>query len=355
MPHGSPDLPPPKPEAVERALAFCRARGSFIFREVQNEFNFGRDELIAVMNALYRGDFIEKHGPARDGQPEWRMKPGAPGTYALFLSASAPSVPSVPAAKPWDPKRYGAKDYDHPDVQYWVGINSKLYWLAAVLGVACMADTLRQGLSFGLWPPFEPLYYFYFPVLTAYAAARDKEKRVRRAQAYEKRMGDLFLWAWVGILIFIWIYDWGNHTVFVPRTLYATLAAVFGVYAGVKIVAPAIWPIVPFDPDDPNDPDAPPQPAPGPEPLPGPGPAPLPGPTPNPTPDPGDDDGPEGNGRSSSGPILLAAYKNLGVFSIEDVARATGLTLPVIKGHLGQMVRWGHVQKEPGGKFRWLG
>ncbi|HVC08910.1 MAG TPA: hypothetical protein VNH15_03110, partial [Elusimicrobiota bacterium] len=267
--------PPPKPELVERVLAFCRARGSFIFREVQTHFNFGRDELIDVMNVLYRANFIEKHGPVRDGQPEWRMKPGAPGTYALFLSAppAASAAPEIARPKPPDNKRYSVKDSSHPDVQYWAGINSKLYWLAAVLGVACMIDTLRQSTSFGLWPPFEPLYYFYYPVLTAYAAARDKEKRVRRAQAYEKRMGDLFLWGWVGVMFFIWGYDAANHSVFVPHTLYATVVAVFGVYAGVRAAAWK-WPIVPFNPDDPNDPDAAPQPGQGPQPLPGPNPAP---------------------------------------------------------------------------------
>jgi len=88
MAHQSPDLPPPKPEAVARALEFCRKRGSFIFREVQNEFNFGRDELIMVMDALRRRGFIEKFGPVRDGQPEWRMRPAvqaggrAPRLYA---------------------------------------------------------------------------------------------------------------------------------------------------------------------------------------------------------------------------------------------------------------------------------
>ncbi|MDE2313063.1 MAG: hypothetical protein KGL04_02675 [Elusimicrobia bacterium] len=84
--------------------------------------------------------------------------------------------PEMPA-----PKRYAAKDYDHPDVQYWVSLNGKLWWAAASLGVLCMVDTLHQSFTYGAWPPYWPLYYLYYPIVAAYAAARDKEKRVRRA------------------------------------------------------------------------------------------------------------------------------------------------------------------------------
>ncbi|HVA67017.1 MAG TPA: hypothetical protein VNK24_08860 [Elusimicrobiota bacterium] len=343
MPHQSPDLPPPKPEAVARALAFCRARGSFIFREVQTEFNFGRDELIAVMNVLFRGDFIEKHGPVRDGQPEWRMKPGAPehppapGADARSPSASVPSVSSgssVPAgAKPWDPKRYGAKDSSHPQVRFWSTTSGMLYWAAAVLGLACMIDTLRQSTSFGLWPPFEPLYYFYYPVLTAYAAARDKEKRVRRAKEYERRMGEVFFSGWGAVLIFIWLYDWANNSVFYPRTLEPTIAVVLSVFAGVKI-AGAVWPIVPFDPDNPNDPDAPPQPAPGPRPAPG----------PDPTPTPGQDD----HAR------FAAACQRLGTFRAEDLVQDQGCSIHVAGGWIGQFIKEGLIRRGPDGRYQWL-
>ncbi|MDE1977337.1 MAG: hypothetical protein KGI84_08790 [Elusimicrobia bacterium] len=174
-------------------------------------------------------------------------------------------------------KRLAAKDYDHPDVQYWVKASGTLYWAAAILGVACILDTLHQSFSQGLWRPFEPLYYLYFPVLTAYAAARDREKRVRRAQEYEKRMGDLFFWAWIGVVFLIWIRMSMHYAASIPPTLKPTMVIVLGVFAGVKAAAWK-WPITPFDPDDPNDPDAPPQPAPTP------GPAPLPGPDPSPDP-----------------------------------------------------------------------
>jgi len=78
---------------------------------------------------------------------------------------------------------------------------------------------------------------------------------VRRAQVYEKRMGEVFFYGWGAVLIFIWLYDWAHNSVFYPRTLEPTIAVVLSVFAGVRI-AGAVWPIVPFDPDDPNDPAA---------------------------------------------------------------------------------------------------
>ena len=444
MPHQSPNLPPPKPEAVARALEFCRKRGSFIFREVQNEFNFGRDELIMVMDALRRGGFIEKFGPVRDGQPEWRMRP-APDANAFSDSASGTARPpastatprrdnslagrvrrfcrgrgevtlkdvmdeleisraeaepamnelfrahalvpanklrgewtvwlwvpederpgftpgrqypydKMPAAgaaaepasapkppKPPDKKRYAAKDSSHPQARFWSTTSGMLYWAAAALGLACMIDTLRQSTSFGLWPPFAPLYYFYYPVLTAYAAARDREKRVRRAQVYEKRMGEVFFYGWGAVLIFIWLYDWAHNSVFYPRTLEPTLAVVLSVFAGVRI-AGAVWPIVPFDPDDPNDPDADP-PQPGPQPLPGPNPAPGPLPGPTPTPTPGQDD----HAR------FAAACQRLGTFRAEDLVRDQGCSIHVAGGWIGQFIKEGLIRKGPDGRYQWIG
>jgi len=112
------------------------------------------------------------------------------------------------------------------------------------------------------------------------------------------------------------------------------------------------WPIVPFNPDDPNDPDAAPQPGQGPQPLPGPNPAPGPGPLPGPTPNPAP---PNPSGGKSTGEILIAAYQELGEFSAEDVEQKTGLSMTVVTGHIGQMIRYGRVQKTGKDQFRWVG
>ncbi|MDE2313579.1 MAG: hypothetical protein KGL04_05345 [Elusimicrobia bacterium] len=234
------------------------------------------------------------------------------------------------------PRRYAAKDDSHPQVRYWAKASGTLYWVAAILGVACILDTLHQSFSQGLWLPFEPLYYLYFPVLTAYAAARDREKRVRRAQAYEKRMGEFFLWAWIGVVILIWLRQMMHYAASIPPTLKPTLAVVLSVFAGVKI-AGAVWPIVPFDPDNPNDPDAPPQPSPAP--------GPQPGPNPEPAPSPQDD----------AGTRLIEAYEELGEFTAEDVEQKTNLPMRAIRGHIGQMIRYGKIQKISPDHYRWTG
>ncbi|MDE1977092.1 MAG: hypothetical protein KGI84_07535, partial [Elusimicrobia bacterium] len=182
----------------------------------------------------------------------------------------------IPAPGDKKPRRCAAKDYDHQDVQYWVKAGGMLWWAAAALGLACMYDTLHQSLTFNAWPPYWPLYYLYYPILTAYAGARDKEKRVRRAQQYEKYTGEFFVYGWLAIAILIFFADSLGFGMSWPVNLYETLAVVWGVYLGVKFVVPLKWPIVPYDENNPNDPDAPPQPAPAPGPQPGPNPAPGP-------------------------------------------------------------------------------
>ncbi|HVC09692.1 MAG TPA: hypothetical protein VNH15_07125 [Elusimicrobiota bacterium] len=66
-----PNRQPPNPETVERALAFCRARGSFIFREVQTHFNFGRDELVAVVTG-HIGQMIRYGRVQKTGKDQFR-------------------------------------------------------------------------------------------------------------------------------------------------------------------------------------------------------------------------------------------------------------------------------------------
>jgi len=354
---------------IGRARRYCKGLGEFTLKDVMEGLGLSRPAADAVLSEMLRAGDIEHADKLRGAWvlvrwvPEERRAQAA-AAWAKFLAenkgaASTPPPAAAPAsasgAAPGKKRRRMTLDASDPKVRYWAGVSGMLWWAAAVLGVACMLDTLHQACTYNLWHPFWPLYYLYYPVVTAYAGARDKEKRVRRAEAREKYTGEFFVIGWGGILIFIWAFNSMHYAVAYPPTLTQTLAVIGGIYLGVKFGVPALWPMPPAWEDVP---DAPPQPGQGPTPLPGPTPAPLPGPgpTPNPAPpNPDTNDGPEGNGRSSSGPILLAAYKNLGVFSIEDVEQATGLTLPVIKGHLGQMVRWGHVQKEPGGKFRWLG
>ncbi|MDE1976656.1 MAG: hypothetical protein KGI84_05290 [Elusimicrobia bacterium] len=228
------------------------------------------------------------------------------------------------------PARGAAKDDSHPQVRYWAKASGTLYWVAAILGVACILDTLHQSFSQGLWLPFEPLYYLYFPVLTAYAAARDREKRVRRAQAYEKRMGEFFLGAWIGVVILIWLRQMMHYAASIPPTLKPTLAVVLSVFAGVKI-AGAVWPIVPFDPDDPNDPDAPPQPAPEPQ----------PGPAPDPP--------------SDLAAQIRQACQAAGTFTAQDMAARFGLSVPTARGYIIQLIIQGVVLKLGHDHFRWKG
>ncbi len=173
--------PAPDPSIVELARRVCRELGEFTLKDVMTRLALKRPEAEAAMNALFRAGEIKAADKLRGEWTLWIWF-APPPSAAPGASARPASVPAVPAAQPPAmPRRYAgpqqhspmrpgaaclpargaAKDDSHPQVRYWAKASGTLYWVAAILGVACILDTLHQSFSQGLWLPFEPLYYLF--------------------------------------------------------------------------------------------------------------------------------------------------------------------------------------------------
>jgi hypothetical protein len=191
--------------------------------------------------------------------------------------------------------------------------------LSTIAGIACLLDCAWEGLSGGRWHSYTGIYPAYYMMVGAYAGSREVEKWTDPAAA-GAFWGEYFVAGWGVLAVLIWFLNAMNFRVVWPTPLNDTLKYVLGIFVTGK--ASGHWRSYKVGHGW----------------FPGGAPA----------------GGSAQDGDDDAAQAVIAACQKLKDFAAKDVARETGLSLPVVNGHLGRLVRDGRVRKS-GNRFQWIG